>query len=83
VVPKSSGEFLLLRRSPEAARGLHVPSAVMAPLNAGLNVGFYFRVFMFFFFLMCSQFASVMLKCYWTICWLRCCNAPPFTKRRK
>jgi hypothetical protein len=24
------------------------------------------------FFLVCLQFASVMLKCYWTICWLRC-----------
>jgi hypothetical protein len=50
VVPKSSGEFLLQWRSLKAACGLHAPSAVMAPLNAGLNVGLYFRVFMFFFF---------------------------------
>jgi hypothetical protein len=72
MVSRSSSEFLL-QRSPEAARGLYAPSLVMAPFNAGLDVGFCFRVFMFFFFfVVCSQFASVMLKCYWTICWLRC-----------
>jgi len=37
------------RRSPEVARGLHASLLVMAPLNAGLDVGFCFMVFMFFF----------------------------------
>jgi hypothetical protein len=31
------------------ARGLHASLLVMAPLNAGLDVGFCFMVFMFFF----------------------------------
>jgi len=49
VVPRSSGEFLLQRKSLEAAHGLHAPSPMTAPLNPGLDVGFYFRMFMFFF----------------------------------
>jgi hypothetical protein len=57
-----------------AAHGLHAPSLATAPPNSGLDVGFCFRVFMFF--LVCLQFASVMLKCYWTICWLRCYICP-------
>jgi hypothetical protein len=55
------------RRSSMAAHGLHAMSLATASPNAGLDVGFCFRVFMFF--LMCSQFSPVMLKCYWTICW--------------
>jgi hypothetical protein len=35
-----------------------------APPNAGPSFGFCFMLF----FLVCSQFASVMLKSYWTIC---------------
>jgi hypothetical protein len=48
VVPRSSGEFLLQRTSPVAVRGLHSPSSATVPLNAGLDVGFCFKVFMFF-----------------------------------
>jgi hypothetical protein len=70
MVPRFTGEFLL-QRSPVAARGLHAPLLATMPPNAGLDVCFCFRV-LIFFFLVCSQFAFVMLKYYWTICWLRC-----------
>jgi hypothetical protein len=43
VVSRSSDEFLLQRRSPVERHGL-----ATAPPNAGLDVGFCFRVFMFF-----------------------------------
>jgi hypothetical protein len=65
---RSSNGFLLQRRSPVAMRAAgddatwrHSPFWLL------------FRVFyVFFSFLFFSQLASMMLKCYWTICWLTC-----------
>jgi hypothetical protein len=72
VDPRSSDGFLLLMRSPVAMRVVHVPSPATAPPDASPNLCFCFRLFYFVFLVFSSQFASVMLKSYWTICWPRC-----------
>jgi hypothetical protein len=46
---RSFGEFLLLRRSPVVAHVVHALSPAMAPLDAGLDLCFWFRVFYFIF----------------------------------
>lgn len=60
VVSKSYGGFLLQRRS----------LATVLP-DADPVFDLCFGLFLLFF-LVFSQSAFVMLKCYWTICWLRC-----------
>jgi len=54
-----------------AMRVLHTPMPETVLSDAGLVFVSCFGLFLLFF-LIFSQFVSVMLKCYWTICWLRC-----------
>jgi hypothetical protein len=75
VVPGSFGGFLMLRRSSASARGLHAPLPVTPLPSANPDLVFFLGCFLFFFF---PQSACVMLKCYWTICWLRCYICPLF-----
>jgi hypothetical protein len=46
---RSSGRFLLLKRSSVAARVVHAPSPTTAPPDAGPGLCFWFRVFYFVF----------------------------------
>lgn len=72
VVLGSSSGLLLQRWSLVAARELHAPSPVTAFPRAN-PVWVSVMVFFFFFF---PQSSYVNLKCYWTICWLRCQICP-------
>jgi hypothetical protein len=49
VDPRSSGGFLMLRRSSVAARVVHAPSPATAPPDAGPDLCFCFMVFYFVF----------------------------------
>jgi hypothetical protein len=68
VVSGSSGGRLLQRRSLVVARVLHASSPVTVFSTSILFLGFFFELFLGFFSFFFSQFASMMLKCYQTIC---------------
>jgi hypothetical protein len=70
VVLESSSGLLLQRWSLVAACELHAPSSVTAFPRANPVWVSVMVFFLFFFFF--PQSSCVILKCYWTICWLRC-----------